>query len=313
MTGYSMGGFINAVVRRSNRTLLVEGATDHIVISRFKSEKEHLVKKNLPGVVDAAGILQEPLLKGMGNKERILAVLQHVNAMPKKDLIFKKLGVLVDREWDGLQVNMQLESDWEEPVQNAPHFVTKGHSVENYFFSSFVVERYLRCFYSDKFDQNFFNELNSRFSKIIALAFVFSLGMRQAGAIGKADRLIGRNSVIWSNDKYLLKPDLCVGLKGRSVELPKNFDELLNANIDQYLKAHFDEEPGKWVCHGHLGEQAIWACVANLALAFGANENIAEAIERGERQDKTKHSVDTICRTQIVCDPLHAAVDWLTE
>ena len=220
----------------------------------------------------------------------------------------------MDREWDGLSLGMELQNPWFPPAQGSPNFVTVGHSVENYFFRLSPIEAFLRQFFSDYLNQEFFNELTARFHSIIGFAVAYSLALRSISAIGRANGLITRDMVEWRDAHYTATPLLNTGLAGRGVRAQKNMYLFINASVQMYLRRYENSEPGHWLCHGHLGEQAIWSCVANLAREMGATADITTQIERGLIDVRFRHCVDYLCRNG---GPMHAPLDtavvWLTS
>jgi hypothetical protein len=72
-------------------------------------------------------------------------------------------------------------------------------------------------------------------------------------------------------------------------------------------------EPGRWLCHGHLGEDAIWACIGNLASECGVGDETAREVERGYKEMRFNHAVDYLARETLSdSGPLDLAIDWLT-
>ena len=310
MQGYSIGGYINAIARRSVKTMMVEGVNDRSVLNRLKLEKASVIGHELPGVIDVADILTGDEVSGLGKKAIIKSVLSALSETPAT--VAQKFGTLVDREWDGLTLDMDLQNPWNAPIQGSPNFITVGHSVENYFFRLSPIEAFLKQFFSDRLDQIFFNDLMDRFHSIIGFAVVYSLGMRHIGAISRADRIINRRLVEWHGDRYISTSALNSSLIARGVNAAQNVYLFINSAVATYLDRFTHSEPGHWLCHGHLGEQAIWACVANLAEEHAVPGDVAMQIERGLADVRFRHCVDYLCRqTAHLSAPLDSAVDWL--
>jgi len=314
MQGYSIAGYLNAVLRRSEKTMLVEGVTDKSVLMRLKNERCSTVGTDLPGVIDVAGLLTDDVLKGLGMKAVVKVVQDRLAQSPRMlAAAGDKFGTLTDREWDGLTVDMELESPWFAPDQGSPNFVTIGHSVENYFFRLAPIDAFLRQFFSDHLSQNFFNDLAERFRAIIGFAVVYSLAIRHIGAIGRADRLISHEMIEWHKGSYLSTARLNIALSNRGVVAAQNPYLLINYGVWKYAERYTAPEPWHWLCHGHLGEQAIWACVASLASEQGISPDVATQIERGLIDVRFRHCVDYLCRDADQTNtPLDSAIDWLT-
>lgn len=315
MQGYSIGGYLNAVLRRSARTLLVEGVSDQSVFLRLKRGLAAETGTEPTGDIDTPDLLTDPVLEGLGNKDKISAVLQAAQGGGTLRLALEqKLGTLRDREWEGLNVSLQLTPPWIPPAQNSPHFTTRGHSVENYFFYHDGIEAFLTQFFSDHLRQDFFNALRDRYLSIVALAAIYSLAVRSASGLKRSDRLLERAHLIWQNDRYHVLAGLTAALAGRGVQVAADFHVTVNQNIDVFHAQNADVEPGRWLCHGHLGEQVIWAAVAKLAESHGVPQDVAESVERGFRDVKFRHAVDYFCRTRVKdSPPMQDALSWVSS
>ncbi|ELX09959.1 hypothetical protein Jab_2c20430 [Janthinobacterium sp. HH01] len=314
MQNYSLNGYLNAVLRRTGKTLLVEGVTDQSVMTRLKRDRSAQLGFEPVGSIDVSALIQDVKTQGVGKKEIIRLAISEIDSLPAHiaQKIKPKLGVLYDREWDGLSVEMQLVAPWAPPEQDAPYFVTTGHSVENYFFKIDVIEAYLRQHFYSHLDQNFFNTLRYRFNYIIALAATYSLGVRHVSAITRSSGLIGNQHVCWDGNRYIVREAMCAELISRGAVLPDDFLRLINSNIDVYLTTHITAEPGRWICHGHLGEEAIWACISNLTAEFGMNAELIRGVERGYKEVRLNHAIDHLSRAPgNESAPLDSAIDWL--
>ncbi|SCU91616.1 conserved hypothetical protein [Cupriavidus necator] len=314
MQGYSVAGYLNAVMRRTGKTMLVEGITDKSVLQRIKGDRNAKAGLDLPGAIDVAGLITGAEVKGIGKKEVVRTVLRQLAASPKMSAMASgKFGTLIDREWDGLTLDIELQNPWFAPTQGATNFTTVGHSVENYFFRLEPIAAFLKQFFSDHLTQQFFNELSRRFHSIIGFAVVYSLAVKNANAIGRADGIISREMIDWVDDLYIATPSLNDALLERRVDLTQNIYLLVNFGVQAYASRYKAAEPGHWLCHGHLGEQAIWSCVGHLAKEQGVSEGVAVQIERGLTDVRFRHCVDYLCRdANQMHEPLGTAVDWLT-
>ena len=141
---YSLNGFLNAALRRSSKTVLVEGPSDKHIL--HKIELERFPNKAGGSTIDHAGILDDPLLAGLGNKSRVLTVQAHANTLatsvPKSSSV---LATLIDREWDGLSFTAFVpQPGWLAPAQESNCFTTLGHSIENYHFNSECAHEFLK-------------------------------------------------------------------------------------------------------------------------------------------------------------------------
>ncbi len=293
---------------------MVEGVTDQSVMTRLKRERSAQLGYEPLGNIDVSELIQDQKTTGAGKKEIVRLVVVEIESLPEQiaEKIKPKLGVLFDREWDGLNIEMQLIAPWSAPVQVVPYFVTTGHSVENYFFKIDGIEAYIRQHFYVHLDQNFFNTLRERFHNIIALAVTYSLAIRHVSAITRSSGLIYNRHVCWSDGRYLIEDSLVTDLAARGAALPNDFLRLINSNIDTYLATHMDAEPGRWLCHGHLGEEAIWACISNLAADFGLSADLVKNVERGYKEVRLNHAIDHLSQSpDNESAPLDDAIDWL--
>lgn len=315
MQGYSINGYLNAVRRRSAKTVMVEGASDSSVLTRLKRALGATTGQEPSGNIDVAGLLTDESLKGLGKREIVRSVLAAAASLSEKSPeIQRKFGTLQDREWDGLEAGLHINSSWAPPLQSEPHFTTTGHSIENYFFKINVVEAYLRFSYSDDLGQDFFNDLHARFKNIIVLAAVYSLALKNISSITKGGSLLNRSCISREGDVYHFTDALPPLLAQRSIVCPPKFVTTLNEQIEQGTRGLNLPDPARWICHGHLGEDAIWACIAHLAHEHTGKTELAQAVERGTREARFKHAVDQLSREESSSiEPLGHVVSWLTR
>lgn len=315
MQGYSINGYLNAVRRRTTKTVLVEGATDSSVLVRLKRSIGVTTGQEPSGNIDVTGLLTDEALKGLGKRDVLRTVLAAASTLAQKSPdVEKKFGTLQDREWDNLDLSAQIDSCWTSPFQNEPHFTTTGHSIENYFFKLEFVEAFLLYSHSDDLDQYFFNSLQNRFKRIIALATVYSIGLKNISAITKSGSLLNRQCIVWNGSDYQLTENLSILLSQRNVSVPSQFVSSLNAKISSSQTSSNLPDPARWLCHGHLGEDAIWACIGHLAFEHTGKDELAQAVERGNRDAKFKHAVDKLSNeVHEDVDPLRRVINWLTS
>lgn len=316
MQGYSLLGYVNAVKQRSVKTLLVEGPTDVVLINRVKHQVLGEAGIGPNGVVDSAAMLEDrsdPALFGQGNKAKIFALLDlaaHDNVV--RAAIETKLGTVTDREWDGLVTGREFLDPWTPPAQNPPNFQTVGHSMENYFFTSEAFKRWLLQNFPEQINHIFLAAVEDRFTKMIALASAWSIGIRDIHAISKAAGIINRDILRWNNDIYELDIALEAKLAQRQVAVPPNFVATINLNAKSYLESFGNNVPGVWLCHGHLGEEILWSCIANLAGQSQVPQVALQSIERGSADLRFRCLVDFIAREKLAdATPLREAVEWL--
>jgi hypothetical protein len=182
---YSLNGFLNATLRRSSKTVLVEGPSDKHALHRIELEK--FPSNAGSSAIDHAGMLDDPLVSGLGNKAKVLAVQAHaVNLAATTPKISNVLATLVDREWDGITfLNCVPNPTWSPPTQSNNNFVTTGHSLENYHFDSECVIDFLKYTFPEHTSTQLIARINGHFSAVLVFATMFSLHARNSGCIGR--------------------------------------------------------------------------------------------------------------------------------
>lgn len=316
MQGYSINGYLNAVLRRSEKTLLLEGVTDRSLLNRLLLDHSTTQQSSAKGHIDCVQIISDPGLATLGHKVRIIEIGRAALDLPSpnREKLLAKFGTLIDREWDGLDTSTGFPPTWSPPTQVASSFTTIGHSIENYFFNVSGTTAYLRQSFPDDVSVPFLHDLEARFHQIIALATSFSLQLHDKQAITRAGGAICHQSLAWERDRYHLTDNIDGILQARGLNFPANFHALINSDVDTYLDQYESVEPGRWLCHGHLGEQAIWSCIGNLAIEHGMSEEVAIGIERGSQSTRQKHAADHLCGlTTQERLPLDDAVAWLVS
>jgi hypothetical protein len=316
MQGYSINGYINAVIRRSEKTLLLEGVTDKSLLKRLLLDLSISQSHSPKGQIDCVQIISDTSLSTLGNKARIIEIGRAALDLPSptREKLLEKFGSLIDREWDGLDTSSGSLTNWNPPTQLTSSFTTIGHSIENYFFNVSGTAAYLRQAFPDDISVALLSNLEVRFHQIVALATSFSLQLRDKKAITRAGGAICNQCIAWECDRYYLTSKIDGVLQSRGLNLPPNFHTQINCDIDNYLNQYQSVEPGRWLCHGHLGEQAIWSCIGNLAIEHGLSKEVSNAIERGSQTMRHKHAADHLCDlTAQERLPLDDAVAWLVS
>lgn len=291
-----------AVKVRTTKTVLVEGVTDKNVISNFFLVKNFSDNVDCRCTIDAVSIISnEPELTTLGNRQRII----HISNKLSKN---EKLGYLIDREWDN--VDFQNLEALLPTTLTEKTFVTRGHSIENYWFSCDAIISFLQNSFPTFISDAFLRRLQENFPSIILFSAAFSLAAKDGSVISKLDDLLGHTDIEISSRGFVIKKCFNAKLLDRN----SNFD-IVEA-FDYQLTALQGEscEALRWICHGHLGEQAIRACVACLALTSGVNGSAICEIERGEKPGKFRHDskhITTYNRDTVA--PLNDLLSWVRE
>lgn len=291
-----------AIKIRTNKTVLVEGITDKNVISNFFLVKNFSDNVDCRCTIDVVSIISnEPELTTLGNRQRII----HISNKLSKN---NKLGYLIDREWDNVDFN-NLDAPLPTTLTEKT-FVTRGHSIENYWFSCDAIISFLQNAFPTFISDSFLRNLQEHFPSIILFSAAFSLAAKDGSVISRLDDLLEHTDIETLATGFILKDDFNTKLLGRQ----SNFD-IVKACNDQLTALQGKScETLRWICHGHLGEQAIRACVACLALTSGVNASAICEIERGEKPVKFRHDskhITTYSRDAVA--PLNDLLSWVRE
>lgn len=308
---YSLSGFVNATYRRSGKTILVEGANEKEVFHRLAADK--IINGHKSFLVDDASILKCEETSGRGNKDKVLLVRNKINEMSKIDnKIKEKIASMVDREWDGMKKNSEYGLfEWSEPAQGGNEFSTYGHSIENYNFNIEYVVGYIKYMHASIITKNLFDEIYDNFHKIILLAVVVSHELSKYGCFGKCDRVLDLFSIDRC-ENFLINASLVEKLKNRGVLIDDAFIKNVNTFIENNCTNILSIERLRWVAHGHVGQDIIWACVGRIALDCGISHDDAVCISRGNKTEKFRFFSEWLSKLPNEKRiPFDDVVDWL--
>jgi len=305
MSRHSLGAYRIVLLARSGRTLLVEGETDKIVIQRLLVDVD--IPANRP-VVDTPALLMDPELRGLGNKAQVELIAAKVNGT-------EKFLALVDREWDQFDeetLDIGSRQDLEPPA--LPIVRTMGHSIENYFFELDSFGALLRRNFSAHLSTGTLRLLGEKFPVMCTFALAYSLAARNCRLISVLDGLISRGFVDMADGYFSLHRSFNDALAGRGVD-----QNLVERFAQEVLgrQAHISEKGAnaaalKWACHGHLGTEVIWTCIAKACQEIGVAEAACDQIERGMRAEKLRHGADHLATNNHDRRPLDWIIEWLS-
>lgn len=309
---YSLNGFLNAALRRSSRTVLVEGPSDKHVLHRI--ELERFPTKAGASAIDHAGMLDDPSLAGMGNRAKVLAVQARADALavavPKISLV---LATLTDREWDGLNfVSYAPHPPWTPPTQQHNRFITTGHSLENYNFDIECAVEFLKYTFAEHISAALLAELQAKFSAMLVFATVLSLKIRDESCIGRCAGLINPSHIEVRNDRAYL--DACFGAAcaGRNVASSAHIVATTNAAIDAAWTDLEGNGFTQWLPHGHIGEEILWSAIAKVALLAGVPVEVTNEIAHGYKKERERFKAQWLSKLAPARrQPLDEAIEWL--
>jgi hypothetical protein len=310
---YSLSGYINLLLRRSYRTILVEGRSDFELLSRLKAERpesSHVKRVN----IDQVELVRDDAVKGLGNKKRIEKIREIIESMPHD---FSRFGSLLDREWDGLidQGNIIYQT-WSPPSQKVGSYVTLGHSIENYQFDIDCVVGYVKFAVPAAYSAQLELALRENFPCIISLALAYSIVMASQSMIDRSNNLI-EHAHIQFVDGCKLNDDAAAKLSQRGVDISLSrqlFDKINKLANDGSLSMAVTSKFGQWLVHGHLGCNVIWAAVAGLAGRHGASADEINVLARPNCQNRDNYWRDWLSKQpREKKSPLEEALDWALD
>jgi hypothetical protein len=303
MNSYDLRSYELAVLLRTRKTIVVEGVTDKRVLARMLLEEESISGSLRDCVIDEVSILsREASFSGLGNRQKVINTGVHLSG------VTPKLKCLVDREWDG--VNLDNLQDPHPPV-SAPAwgYITHGHSIENYWFTVSAACSFLKMQYGAELHGDFFVKLTERFESMLRISAAFSLAAKRLNIITTCQKgLLKTDHVIWLNGAYL--PTGQLTLAGRQRLIGADLMLEIQVELERADFSALSLKTVQWLCHGHLGEQMLRVCAANLAKELG-NQDIAESIERGFQDIKLSHDANWLAAEKAsIPVPLDCLVAW---
>ena len=310
---YSINGYLNAALRRSGRTMLVEGPSDKALLHRLIANR--LPNFNSAAVIDHAGIIDDPILSGLGNKARVVHIknsAQNLSATTEK--ITSKFGTLTDREWDGLTIKSYApDPEWHPPMQMENNFITLGHSIENYNFDIDYIKEYLKFSFPENISDNLLIALNNHFNAILVFASVLSFKLKDESILSRGTGLISPNHLKLENGHIYLLQGFEQACTARQINCARTIVQDVNSGIDLAWNKLHACEATKWLPHGHVGSDAIWVGVAHIAGLNGFPQDLLSELARGNKKHRELFQAQWLSHEQIEKRaPLDASLDWLT-
>jgi hypothetical protein len=310
---YSVNGYINAILRRTSPTLLVEGNTDKEAMHRLVAERTPSPNRHFN--IDNSAIFDDRTLYGQGAKAKVLEVTAEVQRLTPQ---FKKLSssfaFLIDREWDGLPSDPRSAvEDWTQPIQSPTAFVTMGHSIENYNFQPDCFLDYLRYGFAEHFSGEVEGSVRRHFPGAVALAGAITCQARFSCCLARLSGLISSKHIELSrNGRFYLTYDSILPISTRVGFDASPFVADVNAAVDSHWSDLSNNPNSRWVLHGHIGSEILWACVGLVSTVAGVPEKIGEEIAKGFQAERRRCCFTWLSRVpQCDKEPLDQAVDWL--
>ena len=310
---YSVNGYINAVLQRSSPTLLVEGVSDKSMMHRLIAERA--LPPGSQCSIDHSAIFDDRSLQCQGAKAKVLHVTAEINRLSQNvSRLSSKFASLVDREWDGLSTDPRTAVEsWSQPQQSATAFVTIGHSIENYHFHPDCFVDYLRFAFAEHFSAEVEASVRNRFANAVALAGAVSCLARDTQCLTRISGLIGSTHIeLTPVGTFYLTNGLVGPLAARGGVDATTFVAQVNAAVDTHWAALSNNQDSRWVLHGHVGSEVIWACVGLAAISAGVSAEVGERIARGFQSERQRCWLTWLSRVNPeLRKPLDQAIDLL--
>jgi hypothetical protein len=193
--------------------------------------------------------------------------------------------------------------------QAAWGFRTRGHSVENYVFQASALSDFLKFYFAADLPPAFFLTLESRFKEILRLAVAVSVVASVNQLIKRCGGLLAHTDVQWTGTRYQLLPSANMKLAARQSTF--NIEGAANAVLVQPDLQNCSLEALRWIAHGHLGEQVIRVCAADLAHELALGPDVIAEVETGRRQEKLLFDADRMARWPAAeLEPLPNLLHW---
>jgi len=289
MSQYSVGGYQIAVMARSGKTLLVEGKDDRLVVQRVLLEPVLGGPIGRKVRVDSTELVRDDVVQGKGARDKVLYLADRLRFLEGK------VKGLVDREWEFFCTETYIERPEHDFGGNV--FITRGHSIENYFFSPDICCDFLKEKHASTISPELLDQVEESFSRIVKFAFSYSVACRRLGLIDRLDNFISPRHLIWDVD-FSCDEQFALDLRRRGVsdQLAVSLVSLIKEISVDIETLRVSELCGRWNAHGHLGGDAVWACIGRIAASHGASPAEADQICHGYRDDRLKASAHVFAR-----------------
>lgn len=309
---YSVNGFLNAALRRTGKTLLVEGPTDKQLIHRIIIEANS--DKASSSSVDHAGIFNDQSLQGMGNKLKVCRIKSEAILLASHfPRILEVLATLTDREWDEISLSQRItQIAWSPPLQNDREFTTFGHSIENYSFHHEYVTEFIKYYWPELVSPALISEIEDCFYSMLIFAATLSLEISHLSCIGKFGGAMRPGYIDILNNRFYLAPSFVSRCSERQIPFPAPRVPEFNASLDTEYNSIERLEFIKWLPHGHIGDEILWSAVARICLNSGFPEDKVQEVAFGNKKEKMLFSANWLSKQNPQFrPPLDEIVTWL--
>lgn len=298
MSSYSsLSAYLLAVKLRSSKTLLVEGISDKKVLSHYLLKKNHSDSVTANYCIDDASLIDDKSFGPVGAKDKIVKIAEN--------LTLGNFRCLVDREWEGLDIS---NMEYSNTLTLSNTFITKGHSIENYWFTAQSFIDFIIHTHNSDVTEKYLAKIDNCYLSILQFAAAYSLACRDFSVIARANEMLSHENVLFDSNEFYASS--CIDAKIASRGQPCELSTAVNSMLER--TKIFELTQVQWICHGHLGEQAIRACIGKLAQLEGYSPHVINSIEYGFKLEKLKLDSDHITLlSEQASSPLSEVLEWV--
>ncbi|OCO99484.1 hypothetical protein BC374_18340 [Ensifer sp. LC13] len=282
LSTYSLGGYAIALQARSKKTIVVEGKDDKTLFDRLRIDDKMSMMNTL---VDTSDIIADETVSGLGAKAKIDKFLDTIGVTHGA---YGRFYAFLDREWEGLLDGNQETTEWSLPQENNVRFVSIGHSIENYSFSSDCVIAYLKHFGSEVGTEEVFDKIRGQMGDILSLCAAFSEVARRRSIITRCDSIVRLDDVILKGDSFELSTNLMAQLSARGIGDGSSFIADVNICKSTKWKTPKMRKKVEFLAHGHIGENLMWVCCAKLLEISGVERKKCEDVAFGRKDERRR-------------------------
>ncbi|AVH61967.1 DUF4435 domain-containing protein [Nostoc sp. 'Peltigera membranacea cyanobiont' N6] len=242
--------------------LLVEGKTDKILFQRlleeiFDKTNQRLSRDDI--FIDSAELLTgfTKVNTRLGNGEKVELFYQQLE---NESCISKFVG-FADREFKDFDISEIIQDKLPEHKVQGRLVWSRGHSIENYFFDVSILRYTLRILSITEWLDDALKTFENLISSTVRLACAVSLASKDLKYIKAV-----QNSINW---QIVEIDDFNVNLriddwKQCLIKSQKLNNERVEEIVERYIYWYSiikttDFSVIRWVCHGHIGINTIWA------------------------------------------------------
>lgn len=267
---FTMAAYRNMLRMSPKKRLLVEGPTDR---RAFRMLFQGLGVSKASVDIDIADLIDHKE-GSIGNGEKVEAVCRSISTQSFSN----RLVGFVDREYREFGLGPGLSDSLGRHAVNGRIVWSRGHSVENYFFSTEILREPLRTFSVT----DFFDSALDLFDAVVLQAIAIACAIGLSGWENESLSAV-RGSLRWelfrfSEGAFSFDHVGWARVLANQIRMkPKSVDSLTGSFLKwSAVTRESDPEVVRWLCDGHVGMSAMWAvygaCVAAACTESGMTD-----------------------------------------